>query len=247
MQELTAFSLCVLVVVAFLTGALHGAIGLAGGVLMAVVLAHFIGLKAAIPIMTCALLFSHGSRVILFRRHTHWSIAALVMAFSLPTIAFGAWVFTLISEQAVALVFAVFLLTSLPVKRWAKTHQITTSRPVLAGASSVWGILAGNVIGPGFFLAPFLQGTGMNRLAFVGTMATITLAMNATKLIVFSSNQLMDTESFALGILIGVATVPGNWLGKRLLHRMTDGHHGWVLDVFTLLMIMNFLYIAIKT
>ncbi len=55
MQELTVFSLGVLVVVAFLTGVLHGAIGLAGGVLMAVVLAHFVGLKVAIPIMTCAL------------------------------------------------------------------------------------------------------------------------------------------------------------------------------------------------
>ncbi len=245
MQDLTTLSLGIMIVAAFLTGVLHGAVGLAGGVLMALVLTHFVGLKVAIPIMTCALLFSHGSRVFLFRRDTEWHTAAWVLAFGLPTIAFGAWIFTRISEQTVAVIFAVFLLTSLPVKRWARTHKLTTTRPLLAGASAVWGVLAGNVIGPGFFLAPFLQGTNMNRLAFVGTMATITLAMNATKLMVFSSNQLMDAQAFALGVMIGVATIPGNWVGKRLLHRMTDGHHGWVIDVFTLLMIANFVYIAL--
>lgn len=118
---------------------------------------------------------------------------------------------------------------------------------MLAGASTVWGMLAGNVIGPGFFLAPFLQGTGMNRLAFVGTMAIITLVMNATKLAVFTSGSLMNAEGFALGALLGVATIPGNWIGKRLLHRITDSHHGAVLDIFTVVMIINFVYIAIRS
>ncbi len=106
-------------------------------------------------------------------------------------------------------------------------------------------MLAGNVIGPGFFLAPFLQGTGMNRLSFVGTMATITLAMNATKLVVFNASQLIETEGLVLGVIIGVATIPGNWLGKRILQRMTDGHHGWIIDAFTVLLIINFVYLAV--
>ncbi|MFK8030910.1 MAG: sulfite exporter TauE/SafE family protein [Gammaproteobacteria bacterium] len=245
MLELSTASLAILLLAAFGTGVLHGAVGLAGGVVMAAVLAHFVGLKTAVPIMTCALLFSHGSRVFLFRKETAWSTAWFVLAFGLPTIVLGAWVFTRISETVVAFIFAVFLTASFPVKRWAKAHRINTSKPVLAVASSVWGMLAGNVIGPGFFLAPFLQGTGMNRLTFVGTIAIITLAMNAAKLIVFSSAQLMSTESYLLGILIGCATIPGNWLGKRILHHMTDGHHEWLVDLLTFLLIANFVYLAV--
>ncbi|MEM7084319.1 MAG: sulfite exporter TauE/SafE family protein [Pseudomonadota bacterium] len=246
MAELSTLTLIVLFVAAFLTGVLHGSVGLAGGVVMAAILAHAIGIKAAVPVMTCALLFSHGSRVLLFRRATDWSTATLVLLFGLPTIVLGAWVFTRISEVTIALVFALFLACSLPVKRWANARQLKTSRPVLAGASAIWGMLAGNVIGPGFFLAPFLLGTGMNRLTFVGTMAVITLVMNAAKLAVFSAGALIDTDGLILGVLIGLFTVPGNWLGKRVLTKMTDRHHGWLIDVFTILLIINFLYLAVS-
>lgn len=245
MLELSAPVLILLLACAFITGVLHGAVGLAGGVILAAVLAHLVGLKTAVPIMTCALLFSHGSRAYFFKEHTAWNSALLVIACALPTIALGAWLFTLFSEVTIALIFAVFLATSIPVKLWAQSHRLTTSKPVLAGASCLWGMLAGNVIGPGFFLAPFLQGTGMGRMAFVGTMAVITLAMNATKLLVFNSGSLIGTEGLLLGVLIGAATVPGNWLGKKLLERMSDRDHGNVINLITLLLVGNFLYLAV--
>lgn len=244
MLELPAIVLAMLILCGFLTGVLHGAIGLAGGALLAAILAHYVGLKMAVPVMTCALLFSHGSRVFFFRKETAWPTAALVLACGLPTIILGAWVFTHISERTVAVLFAVFLASSIPVKRWAKTHKLRTSPPVLAGASALWGMLAGNVIGPGFFLAPFLQGTGMSRLTFVGTTAVITLVMNAVKLAVFSAGSLIGSDGILLGVVLGLATVPGNLLGKRLLQRMTDGNHDVMINAFTLLMIANFIYLA---
>ena len=46
----------------FASAILHGAIGMAGGIIMAAILAHVIGIKAAVPVMTCALIISHSSR-----------------------------------------------------------------------------------------------------------------------------------------------------------------------------------------
>ena len=106
----------------------------------------------------------------------------------------------------------------------------------LAGASAVWGMLAGNVIGPGFFLAPFLLGTGMNRMTFVGTLATVTLVMNVLKLSVFGATDLMTTGLFVLGVIVGLTTIPGNWLGRHVLRGMTDRHHRVIVDVLTALM-----------
>jgi uncharacterized membrane protein YfcA len=105
-------------------------------------------------------------------------------------------------------------------------------------------MLAGNVIGPGFFLAPFLLGTGMSRLTFVGTLATVTLAMNVLKLTVFGATDLVSAELFALGAVIGLITIPGNWAGRRILKRMKDSEHRRIIDVMTALMIVNFLYLA---
>lgn len=233
-------------VAALLTGILHGATGMAGGIVMASILAHFIGIKGAVPVMTVALIFSHLSRAIMYAQETDWSIAGRVLFFGSPTIIVGAVVFGKISATTVAIVFAIFLLSSFPIKYWAKRHEITTGPKLLAGASSVWGMLAGNVIGPGFFLAPFLLGTGMNRLTFVGTLATVTLVMNILKLSVFGATDLMTRDLFFLGVIIGLITMPGNWIGRSVLKNMKDSEHRYAIDVLTAMMIVNFIYLAVK-
>jgi len=230
----------------FLTGVLHGSTGMAGGVVMAAILAHLIGIKAAVPVMTVALILSHTSRAVMYARDTDWSVAGRVLLFGVPTIVVGAIVFGKISATTVAIVFAAFLTASFPLKYWARRHDIRTGPVMLAAASSVWGMLAGNVIGPGFFLAPFLLGTGMNRLTFVGTLATVTLVMNVLKMSVFGVTDLISWELFFLGVAIGLITIPGNWVGRFVLKTMKDSDHRIIIDLLTVLMIINFIYLAIK-
>lgn len=244
--EFGYFVLAAIGIAAFLTGILHGATGMAGGIVMASILAHLMGIKSAVPVMTVALIFSHLSRAIMYAKETDWSIAGRVLLFGCPTIVVGAIIFGKISATTVAIVFAVFLISSFPIKYWAKRHEIKTGPRLLAGASSVWGMLAGNVIGPGFFLAPFLLGTGMKRLAFVGTLATVTLVMNILKLSVFGATDLMTRELFILGVAIGLITIPGNWIGRIVLKKMKDSDHRFAIDVLTAMMIINFIYLAIR-
>ena len=232
---------------ALLTAILHGATGMAGGILMAAILAHLVGIKAAVPVMTVALILSHLSRAALYAKETDWAVAKRVLLFGCPTIVIGALVFSRISATAIAVVFAAFLTASLPVKHWARRHGIKTGPKLLAAASSAWGMLAGNVIGPGFFLAPFLLGTGMNRLAFVGTLASVTLVMNVLKAAVFGATALIDVQALLLGLGIGLITIPGNWIGRSVLRRLKDSDHRVAIDVLTVIMILNFVYLALET
>jgi len=234
-------------VATFLTAILHGATGMAGGILMAVILSHFLGIKTAVSVMTVALVLSHLSRAIMYANETDWAIARRVLLFGCPTIVVGAIIFGKISPSTVAIIFSVFLTLSFPVKYWARRHEIKTGPKLLAAASSAWGMLAGNVIGPGFFLAPFLLGTGMNRLTFVGTLATVTLVMNVLKAIVFSATAIIDWPAFLLGAAIGLITIPGNWIGRGVLKRLNDSDHRLAIDVLTVIMILNFIYIALET
>jgi uncharacterized membrane protein YfcA len=238
--------LTAIAVAALLTGILHGAAGMAGGIVMASILAHMVGIKVAVPVMTVALVFSHLSRAIMYASETDWSITRQVLLFGCPTIVIGAIVFARISPTTIAIVFAAFLLSSFPIKYWAKRHQVSTGPRLLAGASVVWGMLAGNVIGPGFFLAPFLLGTGMSRMTFVGTMATVTLVMNALKLSVFGATDLINRDILYLGVAIGIITIPGNWLGRFILKKIKDSDHRIIIDAMTVLMIINFIYLALK-
>ena len=92
----------------FATAVLHGAIGMAGGVIMAAILAHLIGIKAAVPVMTCALIISHLSRAIMYFRDTEWKIAFRVLLFGSPMIVVGAVIFGVISARTIAIIFAAF-------------------------------------------------------------------------------------------------------------------------------------------
>lgn len=248
MLEFLGVSQSVLLVItlcAFVTGALHGATGLAGGVTMTAILSHIVGIKVAIAMMTCALVFSHASRIGWYWHYTDWAIARRVLLFGLPMTAVGTLLFTVMDPQVVALIFAGVLVLSLPIKIWARGKGMKTGPRVLAAASSVWGLLAGNVTGPGFFLAPFLLGTGMNRLAFVGSMAIIALTMNLLKLSVFGFTEFVDARIFTLGVFIGLISIPANWIGKVVLKQMSDRQHTLVVDGLTLLLILNFVSLAL--
>lgn len=213
---------------------------------MTAILAHILSIKEAIPVMTCALILSHSSRVFLYWHEADWLLCRRVLLFGTPTILLGAYIFGFLDPQVIALIFALFLLTSFPLKYWTQKHKIKAGPKVLGFASVVWGMLAGNVVGPGFFLAPFLLATGINRLTFVGSLAVITLVMNLLKLSVFSATELMNVRLFSLGVLIGIITIPGNFLGKYFLKRIGDRQHSMIVDVMTLMVIANFFYLAIK-
>ena len=77
MEELGFATLALIGVAALLTAVLHGATGMAGGIVMAAILSHIIGVKTAIPVMTIALILSHLSRAALYARDTDWAITRL--------------------------------------------------------------------------------------------------------------------------------------------------------------------------
>jgi uncharacterized membrane protein YfcA len=231
-------------IAAFFTGMLHGATGMAGGILLTAILSHWIGIKEAVPLMTCVLVFSHASRAYLFVNDTDWRSVKIVLLFGMPMVVVGAIIFTYLHPAVVAGLMAVVLAASFPVKHYAQRKNLKTTPRILAVASGFWGILAGNVIGPGFFLAPFLLGTGINRLTFVGTLASIVLCMNIVKLTVFGAASIISQQALILGIVIGLITMPANWLGRTLLREMTDAYHRRIIEVMTVLIIINFTYLT---
>ncbi len=244
--QLDLIGLAFILFAGFITAVLHGATGMAGGLVMAAVLSLMIGVKAAIPAMTVALIISHGTRAWLNFKSADIALATRVLLYAAPGIALGSWLFGYLSETAVALIMAGFLIASFPIKRYTNTKNIRANNLVLGLGSGLWGLLAGNVVGPGFVLAPFLQATGMNRHTFVATLACIVLFMNAVKTGVFLTTGLSTQNLVLLGVLIGLATIPGNYVGRAILRRMTDRDHTKLIDLMTVLIIFNFLYIALQ-
>ncbi len=70
--------------------------------------------------------------------------------------------------------------------------------------------------------------------------------MNVIKGSVFGITDLMNLELFVLGVAIGLITIPGNWAGRAILKRMKDSDHRVIIDILTVMMIINFIYLALQ-
>ena len=243
-SDIGVWTFVVILIAGLVTSAIHGASGVAGGFLMAAALAPLIGLRPVLPVLSVALLVSHSARALLnigdFDRRAFTAVAIS----SIPAIVVAAMVYGRLSTSVIAVVFAIVILLSIPLRRVAARRNITATEKTLTGAGAVYGLISGVAAGPGMLLVPFLLGYGLTRQAFVATLAVIALTTNLTRVAVFGGTNLLSWNYLALGLVLGLITIPGNWLGRWALRRMSNERHAGFVDILTVIGAMNFLWLA---
>jgi uncharacterized membrane protein YfcA len=237
-------TLILVAIAAFVTSCIHGAVGLAGGFLMTAILALLIGVRPSVPVMSVALLISHGSRALMNFRELDRRAFAAVMIPALPLVALSAYVYVELPVNLLAFVLAGVILISIPLRHWASARKVRAGYGTLAGAGVAYGALAGTSVGSGMLLSPFLLGHGVVKEAFVATMAVIALTTNVTRIAVFGGTDVLTSDYLVLGLLVGLVMIPGNWVGRRLLRGMTVSAHGLLVDAFAVIGGLNFLYLG---
>lgn len=233
-------------VLALVTSAVHGATGLAGGFLLSAALAPLIGVKPIVPLISVALLISHSSRAVLNFRSIDLKAFLAISVPAFPCIVGVALLYGKMSATLIAVVLGLVILSSIPIRRWAKSRNIKAGTRTLNGAGAVYGALSGASIGPGMLLVPFMLGYGLSREAFVATLALIAFATNVTRVGVFGSSNLLDPNYIVLGVGVGLLTIPGNWIGRSVLRRMTNESHSGFVDVLTIIGAVNFFWLAFR-
>ena len=249
MTFLLEIDFAILIVITFaalVTSAIHGATGVAGGFLMTAVLAVVIGVKPVIPIMSVALLISHSSRAILNVKNFDKSAFFAVVIPAVPCIVIASLLYGRMSSSFIAIVLGTMVLLSIPLRRWAQSRKIKTSRQTLGSVGVIYGFLSGVSIGPGMLLIPFMLGYGLAKEAFVATLAAIALVTNITRLSIFGATDLLDSRYLILGILVGLLTIPGNWIGRTVLRKMSIQRHTVFVDVLTVIGAANFFWLALS-
>ena len=62
----------------------------------------------------------------------------------------------------------------------------------------------------------------------------------------FGSLGLIDMDLLIIGVVAGLATIPGNILGRKILKKLQVSSHSLLVDILTLGGGLNFLWMAIK-
>lgn len=213
-------SLVILTQSAFGCSVIAGMMGVAGGVLFLGILASFVETTYVVPLYAAVMIVSTSSRSVLFHKHINWRIVLRYAMGLLPGALLGIYVFRLFPKDLIKLLMGIFILVAvfLPVTKKEKLLDAGIFFPVGLVAGFI-GIFFG-ASGP--LTSSFYIRQGIIKEALIATKATCAMLDHTLKISLFG---LIGINVLAYGNLVLyliLAVIPGIYVGKRLVNKISD-------------------------
>jgi uncharacterized membrane protein YfcA len=222
---LDAPTLAAVAALAVVAAIVSGMSGFGTGVILAAALVPLIGIKAVIPVLAVAGIIINAGRFWFYRTHLDRRMLTLVLAASLPFLVLGTWIYSVLDVRALGTVLGLAVMASVPLRRVLHARQITLSTVGMAVGSGVFGLATGIATGTGVILVSLLLGAGLATPAVLATDALVSIVLDLAKAALFQRFDLLDTEAFFTGVVIGIATIPGSAIAAWLVGRMGASLH----------------------
>jgi uncharacterized membrane protein YfcA len=232
--DVSAVELLVIAAAAFVAGTCSGMTGFGGGLLLPPVLAPIIGVQHVVPVLSLAMLMTNGHRLWLYRKHVDRKLTGAVLITLVPAVVIGALIYLALPVEAISIVLGVFLLLSLPAGRILSRRKLRLGPAGVSMAGGLLGIMSGITPGAGILMVPVLLGAGLVGEAFLATDASISIAVNLTKAVMFNGLGGLSLDLLIVGLAIGASTIPGNYLARWILRRTSIRLHARLLELLVL-------------
>jgi uncharacterized protein len=194
--------------------------GFGTGVILAAALVPLIGVKALVPVMAVAGVIINAGRFWFYRASLERRTLAVVLTAALPFLVFGTWLYSVLDAHAVGTILGCAVIASVPLRRILKRKAVHLGTPALAVGSGVFGFASGVATGTGVILVSLLLGTGMSGTAVLATDALVSIVLDLCKAVLFQRFDLLDAHAFFVGVVIGVASIPGSAIAAWLVTRV---------------------------
>jgi len=213
-----------LIAAAFITAAISGVFGMAGGLMLKGAIALVLPVSATFVTHGLLQLVANGWRAVLHRRHVGWSIVAV---YAFGSLVAGLIMAALAVEPTKATLY--LLMGLVPFVLWLPQGrlQLDASRPPHAFISglAVTGLnLTAGVAGP--LLDVFFVRTKLNRHQIVATKAATQVFAHLAKIVVYGAPLIAvggrGLPPWWLFVLAVPLSMAGTVVGGRILERMDD-------------------------
>lgn len=223
-------SFIAVILLAVFSGVISGVVGTGSSILLIPALTYVFGAKEAVPIMALASVMGNLSRIYLWRHSIRFKPLFYYLLPGIPAVVLGANTLWIMPEKWLNIGMGMFFILMIPVIHLLRKHQIKmkTYQVIIAGA--VIGYLTGVVFSTGPLTIPIFSAYGLTLGPLLATEATASFVIYLTKALTFS--QLGAVNSFILisGVLVGCYLTVGNYLGKKLVLKLTPKLFQWLLD-----------------
>jgi uncharacterized membrane protein YfcA len=235
LADLSVLDLAVIAISAFVAGTCSGMTGFGGGLLLPPVLASILGVQHVVPVLAFSNLMTNAHRLWLYRKHADLKLIGIMLATVVPAVVIGASIYLALPPAWISIVLGSFLLLSIPVGRLLARRNLRLGRGGVAIAGGLCGLVSGTTPGAGVLMVPILLGAGLVGEAFLATDASISIATNLTKAVIFNRLGSLPLDLLVIGLVIGLCTVPGNYAARWILRRTSLRLHARLLEAIVLI------------
>lgn len=226
---------------ALLGSTLAGVTGFGGAAVLLPVLVYFFGVKDAIPILTIAQLIGNGSRVYFHRHELNYSVVLYFAIGAIPSALLGGYFFASAPTSLLLRIVGLFLILTVVWRRWQREKVVKFPIVAFLPLGALMSFLSALVGSVGPFMVPFFLAFGLTKSAFIGTEALATVVMHVFKSIAYGRSDLLTTRTILIGLGIGPLMILGSWLGKRILHSISEKMFVLLVELTLLIAGISFL------
>ncbi|WP_259780933.1 sulfite exporter TauE/SafE family protein [Aestuariispira ectoiniformans] len=158
----------------------------------------------------------------LYRREIDWPLAIWMSLASLPFAFLGAEVMVWAPVNFMQTALGILVLVYVAMQLWKPHGTLPLSKPLILGASGLYGFLSG-LLGTGNVIkAIFLQRAGLERHSFVGVMAATSVLANLAKLGAYSQAGLLTLAHWPAAVGLVAVSLVSTVAGRAVLHRVNS-------------------------
>src|SRR6186713_1936649 len=233
--DVSIYQLLLVAGVALFASVLGGVAGYGTGALMPLVLVPMVGAEQVVPIVALACLLTNFSRMLAFLRFVDWHRVRLVTIGAIPPCLVTAYGYTLLTGKGAQLAIGGMLMLTVPLRYMLRRRAIVLQNRGLVLGSVGYGAAVGGTVGAGVILLSILMAAGLSGAAVIATDAVISIVVTALRMAVFGFSGVIDARVVAFALLIGIVALPGAFLARAMVVRMSLAFHTAILDGVVLL------------
>lgn len=206
--------------------------------IMIPLISFFVGAAAVPPVLTTVMLCGHPQRLWLYWKDIDWRIIWWYVPGAIIGAVIGAIIYTKVEIEWLPVLLAVFLILSTfsySPKEDTTEKAFQVHAWYFLPSGFIFAFLSGLIGSAGSLLNPLYINYGLVKENLIGTKSAHLIVVHVVKIITYAIYGALNHTILVYGLLMGLAAFPGNWLGQKILTKISEHNFQKLLVSFVLL------------
>lgn len=179
--------------------------------------------QAVPPVVTTGMLLGNLQRTFMFWEEIDWQLTWWYLPGAISGAILGAFIYTRTQLQWVQILLGLFLISSafsFGMGKKEKSFQIPGW--FFLPVSFIYAFLSGLIGSLGPVLNPFYLNYGLVKERMIATKSAHVVVVHIAKICTYATLGVLTKSYLWYGLVIGITAIPANWLGQKVLKKISD-------------------------